>query len=60
MGHEIRGVYAMGLSEEFGSIAIGKRANLQITERIPSIDYIPYAYTRPIVSKVFIGGKEII
>lgn len=56
----LNGAYAMGLSEEFGSIAIGKRANLQITERIPSIDYIPYAYTRPIVSKVFIGGKEII
>lgn len=55
----LNGAYAMGVSGEYGSIAIGKRANLQITERIPSLDYIPYAYTRPIVRKVIIGGEEI-
>lgn len=51
---------AMGLSNEYGSIATGKVANFFITEPIPSIDFIPYAYTSPIIKRVFLGGKEII
>ena len=51
----LNAAYAMGLSGEYGSITVGKRACLQITVPIPSIDYIPYAYTRPIVCRTFIG-----
>lgn len=50
---------AMGLSAEYGSIARGKVANFFITEPIPSIDFIPYSYTTPIVSRIFLGGQEI-
>lgn len=50
---------AMGLSAEYGSIAHGKVANFFITEPIPSIDFIPYSYTTPIVSRVFLRGQEI-
>lgn len=50
---------AMGLSAEYGSIARGKVANFFITEPIPSIDFIPYSYTTPIVSRVFLRGQEI-
>ena len=46
----INGAAAMGLSADYGSITVGKRASLFITRPIPSIDYIPYAYTEPIVS----------
>ena len=53
----LNAAYAMGLSYDYGSIAIGKKANLQVTVPIPSPDYIPYAYTRPIVSQVILEGN---
>ena len=53
----INGAYAMGQSREYGSIAKGKVANFYITKPIPSLDFIPYAYTTPIVNKVVLGGK---
>lgn len=53
----INGAYAMGQSREYGSIANGKVANFYITKPIPSLDFIPYAYTTPIVKKVVLGGK---
>lgn len=55
----INSAYAMGLSRDYGSIAVGKVANFFITEPIPSVDFVPYAYTSPIIKRVFIGGKEI-
>ena len=54
----LNSAYAMGLSGEYGSITVGKAANFFITEPIPSVDYIPYVYTSPIISKVFLNGKE--
>lgn len=54
----INAAYAMGLSGDYGSIAPGKVANFFITEPVPSVDYIPYAYTSPIVIRVFLGGRE--
>lgn len=53
----INGAYAMGQSKDYGSIAKGKVANFYITNHIPSLDFIPYAYTTPIVNKVVLGGK---
>lgn len=53
----INGAYAMGQSKDYGSIAKGKVANFYITKSIPSLDFIPYAYTTPIVNKVVLGGK---
>lgn len=55
----LNAAYAMGLSREYGSITPGKAANFFITEPIPSVNYIPYAYTSPIISKVFINGAEL-
>ncbi len=53
----INGAYAMGQSKDYGSIAKGKVANFYITKPILSLDFIPYAYTTPIVNKVVLGGK---
>lgn len=53
----INGAYAMEQSREYGSIAKGKVANFYITKPIPSLDFIPYAYTTPIINKVILGGK---
>jgi hypothetical protein len=49
---------AMGLSEDYGSITKGKVANFYITAPIPSIDFIPYAYTTPIIRRIFLKGVE--
>ena len=54
----LNAAYAMGLSRDYGSITPGKAANFFITEPIPSVNYIPYAYTSPIIDKVFLNGKE--
>ncbi len=53
----INSAAAMGISNEYGSIARGKVANFIVTHPIPSIDYIPYAYTTPIINKVFLSGQ---
>ncbi len=53
----LNSAYAMGLSRDYGSIAVGKVANFFITDPIPSIDYIPYAYTSPVIRQVFLGGN---
>lgn len=55
----LNSAYAMGLSHDYGSIAVGKVANFFITDPIPSIDYIPYAYTQPIINKVYLNGQEV-
>ncbi len=55
----LNAAYAMGLSRDYGSIAVGKVANFFITDPIPSIDYIPYAYTQPIIRQVILGGELI-
>lgn len=54
----LNGACAMGLSENYGSITRGKVANFFITAPIPSIEFIPYAYTSPLVQRVFLQGVE--
>lgn len=53
----INGAYAMGLSNNFGSITIGKKANFFITKEIPSIAFLPYAFGSNLIEQVFINGK---
>jgi imidazolonepropionase len=55
----LNAAYAMGLSRDYGSIAVGKVANFFITDPIPSLDYLPYAYTQPIIRQVILGGELI-
>lgn len=53
----INGAYAMGESAEYGSIAKGKVANFFITHPLPSLNFIPYAYTTPIIKTVVLNGE---
>ena len=55
----INGAYAMGLSDKTGSITKGKIANLLITEKIDSIDDLPYYFGDSLIEKVLIKGEEI-
>jgi imidazolonepropionase len=56
----INGAYAIGLSEEMGSITKGKKANLLITKEIPSYEYLPYAYGSDKIEKVIIKGEIVV
>ena len=40
----LNGAAAMELEQELGTIKVGKRANLILTKKIPSLAYMPYDY----------------
>lgn len=50
----INAAYAMGLSESHGSITIGKRTPLIITNEIPSLAYIPYSFGDNHIERVIV------
>ncbi|GAB1417387.1 imidazolonepropionase [Bacteroidales bacterium] len=52
----INGAYAMDVSNEAGSITIGKRADFYITKPIPGIEYMPYYFGVNKISKAFVNG----
>ena len=47
------------MSSDYGSIAVGKVANFVVTKPIPSLAFIPYAYTTPIVQAHYLAGKRV-
>jgi imidazolonepropionase len=55
----INSAYAMGLSRTHGSIAVGKQANIFITEEIPGYSFIPYSFGSNLVEAVILNGKVI-
>ena len=54
----INGAYAMQLSRGYGSIVRGKVANFFLTKPMPSPEFLVYAYTTPLISRVFLRGEE--
>jgi len=50
---------AMGVSDQCGSITVGKRANLILTEPGWSIVKIPYLHQTPYIRQVYLQGKPI-
>jgi imidazolonepropionase len=55
----INSAYAMGLSNDYGSIARGKVANLFITKPIPTYSFMPYAYGSNKAECIILNGKVI-
>ncbi|MEL6812598.1 MAG: imidazolonepropionase [Bacteroidota bacterium] len=55
----INGAYAMGLSESHGSITRGKKANVIITQEIPSYGYLPYAFGSHLIDTIIINGQKL-
>ena len=55
----INTAYAMGVSDELGSIAVGKRANFWLSKPMPTYQYLPYSYGDNKVDTVFLNGKRI-
>lgn len=55
----LNGAYAMELQDEVGSITIGKKANLILTQPIPSLAYLPYAFGTNLIEAVMLNGSFI-
>ena len=55
----INGAFAMEIAGETGSIAIGKKANIIITNPLPSLAYLPYAFGSQSIRQVYINGEII-
>lgn len=53
----INSAYAMGLSDQMGSITPGKEASFFITEPVKSPAYLPYAFGSRIIKQTYIKGK---
>ena len=54
----LNGAAAMGLSDRFGSISVGKVANFFITRQLPSPEFFTYAYQTPLIRRIFLRGEE--
>ena len=55
----LNAAYAMGISEQVGSITRGKRANLIITHPMHSLTIIPYHYNSPFIRHHILAGNLI-
>ena len=52
----INGAYAMGVSDDYGSITVGKKANLILSTPMESYIEIPYAFGNNPVFKTVLNG----
>lgn len=55
----MNGACAMEIEKNYGSISVGKKANLIFTKPVPSLDYIPYSFGNNLIDKVMISGSFI-
>ncbi|MEM1323502.1 MAG: amidohydrolase family protein, partial [Bacteroidota bacterium] len=53
----INGACALELQDQLGSISKGKIANLFLTQKIPSIAYLPYAFGSRLVDQIILRGQ---
>lgn len=53
----LNGAAAMELSNEVGSIALGKKANLFITRPMTSLAYLPYSFGQSQIETVILNGE---
>lgn len=55
----INGACAMEIDQDYGSISVGKKANLIFTKPVPSLAYLPYSFGSNLIDKVMINGTFI-
>lgn len=53
----INTAYAMGLENSYGTISLGKKANLVITKPMESVALIPYSFGQNSIETVILNGK---
>ncbi|MEC7955356.1 MAG: imidazolonepropionase [Bacteroidota bacterium] len=55
----INSAYAMEIQDEYGSISVGKWANINLTNNINSYGFLPYSFGTNHIYKTMIKGKWI-
>jgi imidazolonepropionase len=55
----VNGACAMGLGATHGSIVTGKKASFIVTREIPSLEYIPYAFSSLLVEQLYLKGERV-
>ncbi len=55
----LNGAYAMGLSTSHGSISRGKIANVIISDAVPSLAYLPYAFGKNSIHTSILNGEVV-
>lgn len=55
----LNGAAALGLSHQVGSIEVGKRADLLITDPMESLARLPYYHTRDQIKTVIVDGQVL-
>ena len=55
----INAASAMGMSDHFGALSVGRNASLIITRPVPSLAYLPYAFGTDHIDTVIIDGTII-
>jgi len=55
----INSAYAMGIAETHGSITVGKKANLFITQAISGYAFLPYSFGANLTETTILNGKII-
>ena len=55
----LNSAYAMGVSDQCGSITVGKRADLILTRPGWNLTKIPYLHHSPFIRQVYLQGKAV-
>lgn len=53
----LNGAAALEMEAEFGSLAVGKKANFFITKPMSSLAYLPYAFGNDLIETVILNGS---
>jgi imidazolonepropionase len=53
----LNGAYAMGIETEQGSITVGKKAHLMVTQPLESYAEIPYRFAHNLIDEVYLNGE---
>ena len=55
----INSAFAMGVENESGWLEVGRKANLLVTKKIPSLSFIPYHFGESSIDQVFVNGVAL-
>jgi len=55
----INSAFAMGVENESGRLEVGRKANLLVTKKIPSLSFIPYHFGESSIDQVFVNGVAL-
>lgn len=50
---------ALGVADRYGAIFPGATASMMLLEPLPSLAYLPYAYTEPLIRRIFLRGSSL-